>query len=90
VLDKPTSALDSRHEQLIRETFGTIKGERTVVLVSHRISAVMGCDRIYVLDKGGIAEQGNHGELIRLGAIYAAMSKQQQLQPDTSMLTAAA
>jgi subfamily B ATP-binding cassette protein MsbA len=90
VLDEPTSALDSRHEQLIQETLGTIKGERTVVLVSHRISTVMGCDRIYVLDKGTIAEQGNHGELIRLDGIYAAMSKQQQLQPDTSMLTAAA
>jgi ABC-type multidrug transport system fused ATPase/permease subunit len=89
VLDEPTSALDSRHEQLVQTTLGTLKGKRTIVLVSHRISTVMGCDRICVLDHGKIVEQGDHRELMSLGGIYAAMSKQ-QMDPNPSPLTQAA
>jgi ABC-type multidrug transport system fused ATPase/permease subunit len=77
VLDEPTSALDSNHEQIVTETLNSLKGKRTVVLVSHRIGTVMGCDRICVLARGTIVEQGNHQELIRLGGIYASMAKQQ-------------
>ena len=89
VLDEPTSALDSRHEQLVQTTLGTLKGKRTIVLVSHRVGTVMGCDRICVLDHGKIVEQGDHRELLRLDGIYAAMSKQ-QLDPNASGLTQAA
>ena len=77
VLDEPTSALDSHHEQVIQETLRSLKGKRTIVLVSHRIVTVMDCDLIYVLDDGRIVEQGTHSELIRLGRIYASMAKEQ-------------
>lgn len=90
VLDEPTSALDSRQEQLVQTTLGTLRGKRTIVLVSHRISTVMACDRICVLDHGKIVEQGDHRELMQLDGLYAAMSKQQQLQPDAPVLTQAA
>jgi ABC-type multidrug transport system fused ATPase/permease subunit len=50
---------------------------------------VMGCDRICVLDRGRIVEQGDHWELMRLGGTYAAMSRQ-QLHPNPSGLTRAA
>jgi ABC-type multidrug transport system fused ATPase/permease subunit len=77
VLDEPTSALDSHHEQVIQESLRSLKGRRTIVLVSHRIVTVMDCDLIYVLDGGKIVEQGTHSELIRLGGIYASMAKEQ-------------
>ena len=77
VLDEPTSALDSHHEQVIQESLRSLKGKRTIVLVSHRIVTVMDCDPIYVLDGGRIVEQGTHSELIRLGRIYASMAKEQ-------------
>lgn len=77
VLDEPTSALDSHHEQVIQQSLRSLKGKRTIVLVSHRIGTVMDCDLIYVLDGGKIVEQGTHSELIRLGGIYASMAKEQ-------------
>jgi ABC-type multidrug transport system fused ATPase/permease subunit len=55
----------------------SLRGKRTVVLVSHRISAVMNCDRICVLANGTIVEQGSHFELIKSGGIYAAIASQQ-------------
>lgn len=77
VLDEPTSALDSHHEQVIQQSLHSLKGKRTIVLVSHRIVTVMDCDLIYVLEGGRIVERGTHSELIRLGRIYASMAKEQ-------------
>ncbi|MEX0807085.1 MAG: ATP-binding cassette domain-containing protein [Candidatus Binatia bacterium] len=81
VLDEPTSALDAEHEQIVNDTLHSLKGKHTVVLVSHRISTVMSCDRICVLSQGRIVEQGSHQELLGQRGIYAAMA-QQQLHPD--------
>jgi ATP-binding cassette, subfamily B, bacterial len=77
VLDEPTSALDTDHERIVIETLTSLRGKRTVLLVSHRISAVMNCDRICVLANGTIVEQGSHSELIKRGGIYAAIANQQ-------------
>ena len=90
VLDEPTSALDAHHEQIVQETLTSLRGKRTVVLVSHRIGMVMGCDRICVLDRGAIVEQGNHQELMEWGGVYAAMAQQQQLRPESPPFTKAA
>jgi ATP-binding cassette, subfamily B, bacterial len=89
VLDKPTSALDSEHEQLVIDTLSSLKAKHTLVLVSHDIGAAMSCDRIYVLDQGMIVEHGSHQELLRQGGIYAAMAKQ-QLRPDFPVFPEAA
>ena len=80
VLDEPTSALDAQHEQIVHDTLRSIRGDRMVILVSHRISTIMNCDLIFVLDQGRIVEQGTHRELVRLGGQYAWMAKQ---HPDT-------
>lgn len=74
VLDEPSSALDPLHEQRLRETLQRIKGTRTIILVSHRMNTVVDCDRIYVLDRGRIVEQGTHGELLRRGGHYCALA----------------
>jgi ABC-type multidrug transport system fused ATPase/permease subunit len=77
VLDEPTSALDPHSEQMITETLHGLKGHRTIVLVSHRLSTVFDCDRIYVMDAGKIVEQGTHDQLLALGGFYYRMAMHQ-------------
>ena len=64
VLDEPTSALDSHHERLITETLSSLKSRRTLIVVSHRLSTVVDCDQIFVMDAGRIVERGTHEELL--------------------------
>jgi ABC-type multidrug transport system fused ATPase/permease subunit len=77
VLDEPTSALDAQHEALIVQTLTRLKGERTIIIVSHRLSTVSDCDQIFVMDEGRIAESGRHDQLIERGGVYFAMARQQ-------------
>ncbi|HEY2588016.1 MAG TPA: ABC transporter ATP-binding protein [Tepidisphaeraceae bacterium] len=80
VLDEPTSALDSHNEEMIIETLRGLKGKRTVVIVSHRLSTVTDCDCIYVMEAGRIVEEGTHRELInRRGAYYRLARHQMKL-----------
>jgi ATP-binding cassette, subfamily B, bacterial len=73
ILDEPTSALDSHHEQLLIGTLQKLKGQRTIVLVTHHIESVVACDRIFVMEAGHIVETGTHSELIRRGGHYARL-----------------
>jgi ABC-type multidrug transport system fused ATPase/permease subunit len=77
ILDEPTSALDADCERLVVETLRGLKGKRTVIVVSHRLSTVLDSDRIYVLDQGRVVEQGPHEELVAHGGLYARMARQQ-------------
>jgi subfamily B ATP-binding cassette protein MsbA len=84
VLDEPTSALDPHHERLITETLRSLKGQRTMVLVSHRLSTVVDCDQIFVMDAGRVIEHGTHEELLaRRGAYYEMAKHQLQLDDET-------
>ena len=75
VLDEPTSGLDAHHEHLVLQTLHRLKGQRTIVLVTHALSAVTRCDQIFVLKDGVVAESGTHAELLSNdGGAYAAMS----------------
>jgi subfamily B ATP-binding cassette protein MsbA len=74
VLDEPTSGLDSRHERLVLDTLYRLKGDRTIILVTHNLRAVTPCDCIFVLDAGCVAEVGSHEQLIARRGIYAAMA----------------
>ncbi len=70
LFDDAFSALDAQTEAAVRKNiFGKLAG-RTAVIISHRINTVAGCDRIYVLDKGEIADVGTHSELISRKGIY--------------------
>jgi subfamily B ATP-binding cassette protein MsbA len=77
VLDEPTSALDAEHEQLITETLSRLKGGRTIIIVSHRLSTVAECDAIHVMEAGEIIESGRHDELIARRGLYHRLAKHQ-------------
>ena len=63
IFDEATSALDTESEQLIQQSINSLKGERTIVVIAHRLSTVRNCDYIYVLKEGRIVEEGSFDEL---------------------------
>ncbi|MEU5851198.1 ABC transporter ATP-binding protein [Saccharopolyspora shandongensis] len=73
IFDEPTSALDPRAEHALFERIREHAEGRTVVLISHRLSSVRYADRIYVLDRGKVVEQGTHPELMSLNGRYAQL-----------------
>ncbi|MDB6036298.1 MAG: hypothetical protein JWM99_139 [Verrucomicrobiales bacterium] len=73
VLDEPTSALDVQTEQGLLGAIRELIKDRTTFIIAHRLSTVRLADRIIVLDRGEVAEQGSHDELIALGGRYAEM-----------------
>jgi ABC-type multidrug transport system fused ATPase/permease subunit len=71
ILDEATSALDSESERSIQETIKTLQEEFTIIIVTHKLSAVRSADRIYVLDKGSVCESGSYEELLgQKGRLY--------------------
>jgi ATP-binding cassette subfamily B protein len=77
VLDEPTSSLDPLAEAELFRNFRNILEGRSAVIISHRFSTVQMADRIYVLDKGRIIEQGSHEELLRLNGRYSLLFRTQ-------------
>ncbi|MGI9407355.1 MAG: type I secretion system permease/ATPase [Hyphomicrobiaceae bacterium] len=78
VFDEATSALDYEAEAIIQDNMRHICRGRTVFLVAHRLSTVRHCDRILVMDKGRIVEEGSHEALIAYGGIYSQLARQAQ------------
>jgi ATP-binding cassette subfamily B multidrug efflux pump len=77
VLDEATSALDSEVEAAIQQSLGTLMRGKTVIAIAHRLSTIAQMDRLVVLDKGRIVEQGSHEALLRAGGNYAALWRRQ-------------
>jgi ATP-binding cassette subfamily B protein len=94
VFDEATSALDSLTEEEISRTIRDVATSHDVltVLIAHRLSTVMHADRIYVLERGRIVEQGHHAELVERKGLYYAMWRQQVGErelPETRLLPGA-
>ncbi len=78
LLDEATSALDSETEQGILESLKEMGHGRSVITIAHRLSTVVHADRIVVLEKGHVTEEGTHEELLALNGRYASMWQRQQ------------
>jgi len=77
VLDEATSALDSEVEAAIQSSLDTLMAGKTVIAIAHRLSTIARMDRLIVLDRGRIVEQGSHHELLQHGGHYAALWQRQ-------------
>ena len=73
VLDEATAFADPENEALIQKAFSVLTKERTVIMIAHRLSTVVGADKIVVLDSGHVAEEGTHTKLAAAGGLYAKM-----------------
>ncbi|MEE4211398.1 MAG: ABC transporter ATP-binding protein [Parvularcula sp.] len=77
VLDEATSALDSEVEAAIQSRMDDLMAEKTVIAIAHRLSTIAAMDRLIVLDKGQIVEEGNHASLLERGGLYASLWQRQ-------------
>jgi subfamily B ATP-binding cassette protein MsbA len=82
LLDEATSALDSESERRVQEALGTLMRGRTTLVIAHRLSTVVDADIIYVMEDGGIVEQGSHEELLAKEGAYAQLYALQFAEED--------
>lgn len=78
ILDEATSSLDSISENFIQKAFDEVMKGRTTIVIAHRLSTVQKMDRIIVLDKGKIVEDGGHAELLAKGGYYSRLWQAQK------------
>ena len=77
ILDEPTSALDPIAENAMYENIASILTQKSCIFISHRLASAKMADRILVLSKGQLQEEGSHAELMERGGIYADMYRMQ-------------
>ena len=79
LLDEATSSLDAAAERLVQQALETLERGRTTLAIAHRLATVQHADRIVVMERGAIAAQGTHAELMREGGLYASLARLQFL-----------
>ena len=79
LLDESTSSLDGANEQLMREAIDRVSIDRTLLIIAHRLSTVVDCDQIIVLDNGKVVGIGTHSELVKSTPLYRDLAKHQLL-----------
>lgn len=83
ILDEATSALDAESEHIVQQALNNIMREHTVLVIAHRLSTVEKADNIIVIDKGRVAEQGSHSQLMASGGLYNKLVQRQVLGIET-------
>jgi subfamily B ATP-binding cassette protein MsbA len=73
ILDEATSALDNESERLVQDALQKLMLGRTTLIIAHRLSTIEHADRVVVMQRGLIVEQGRHLELLQAGGIYAKL-----------------
>lgn len=82
ILDEATSALDSESENQVRDALLQVQRDRTTFVIAHRLSTVMGAEKIVVLSRGRIVEVGRHDELLQKGDVYPRLYRTQFAEPE--------
>ena len=77
ILDEATSALDAESEHLVHEALERLMRGRTTVVIAHRLSTVLGADRVVVLDGGAIVQSGTHDALMAEEGLYRRLVERQ-------------
>jgi ATP-binding cassette subfamily B protein len=77
LLDEATSSLDAESETLVQQALSGLMRNRTSIVIAHRLATVQNCDRILVIDRGRIVEEGTHASLASSGGLYARLAKLQ-------------
>jgi len=79
LLDEATSSLDTESEKAVQEALEMLMKSRTSIIIAHRLSTITNCDKIIVLDKGEIVEEGTHSELYALNGLYKKLCDMQAI-----------
>jgi ATP-binding cassette, subfamily B, bacterial len=77
LLDEATSALDAESEKLVQDALDRLMKDRSTLVIAHRLATILKADRILVLDRGVMVEQGSHRQLVRQGGLYARLASLQ-------------
>jgi ATP-binding cassette subfamily B protein len=86
ILDEATSSIDSETESKIQEAITTLLKGRTSIIVAHRLSTIINCDKIIVMEQGKIVEEGNHKQLLELKGRYYSLYRNQFIQDKSKEL----
>ena len=87
VLDEALSAVDAENEAVIQQALDRLMRDRTTLVLAHRLSSVINCDRILVLDQGRVVESGTHASLMTQEGIYASLMSEQVREADSEVLS---
>jgi HlyD family secretion protein len=74
IFDEATSALDGISEKIIMEAIHDFNGQKTIILIAHRLKTIQKCDKVYLMENGQITAQGTYNELLKNNALFKQMA----------------